>query len=72
MDLPILIDKKGDNYGSILVISHQLTKIIYYKLVIIIIDVSNLAKVIIYVIVRHYDLSNFIVTNWELLFTSKF
>ena len=70
--LPILTDWKGDNYNSILVIVDRLTKMIYYKPVKVNINAPGLAKVIINVVMKHYGLSDSIVTDWELLFTSKF
>ena len=70
--LPVLTDWKGDSYDSILVIVDQLMKIVHYKPVKITINASDLAKVIINVVVRHYGLPDSIVTNWGLLFTSKF
>ena len=70
--LPILIDWKGDNYDSILVIVNRLTKMVHYKLVKVTINAPGLAEVIINVVVRHHGLPDSIVTDWELLFTSKF
>ena len=69
--LPILTDWKGDSYNSILVIIDRLTKTVYYKLVKVTIDALGLAKVIIDVVVRHHGLSDLIVTNRGLVFTSK-
>ena len=60
------------SYDSILVIIDWLTKIVYYKLVKITIDVPGLAKVIINMVVQYHGLFNLIVTNRSLLFTSKF
>ena len=45
---------------------------VYFKLVKVTINTSSFAKVIIDVIIRHYDLLNSIVTNWELFLTLKF
>ena len=45
---------------------------IHYKLVKVIIDAPNLIEVIIDVVVRHYGLPDFIVTNQGSFFTSKF
>ena len=70
--LSISPDWKGDCYDSILVIVDWLTKIVYYKPVKVIIDTSRLAKVILDVVVQHYDLSNSIVSDKGSLFTSKF
>ena len=70
--LPVSIDGKRDNYDSILVIVDQLTKMIHYKLVKIILDAPGLIKVIIDLVMRHHGFPNLIVTNWSSLFTSKF
>lgn len=59
----VLINRKDKSYNLILVIINQLTKIIYYKLVKIIINVPDLAIVIIDIIVRYYSLFNFIIIN---------
>ena len=72
MSLPILIDWKRDNYDSIFVIVNWLTKMIYYKLVKVIINVPSLIKIIINIIIRYHGLLNSIVINQRLLFTSKF
>ena len=45
---------------------------IHYKLIKAIINTISLVEVIINVIIRYYSLSDLIVTNRELLFTSKF
>ncbi len=45
---------------------------VYYKPIKIIIDVSDLAEVIIDMVVQHYGVLKSIVTNWGLLFISKF
>ena len=45
---------------------------VHYKLVKIMIDALSLVKVIIDNIVRHHGLSDSIITDWSLLFTSKF
>ena len=70
--LPVSIDWKSDNYGSILVIVDQLTKIIHYKPVKISLDARRLAKVFIDIVVRHHGLSDSIVTDKSFFFTSKF
>ena len=53
--LLILTNWKGNSYDSILVIIDRLTKIVYYKSVKVIINALGLAKVIINVVVRHYN-----------------
>ena len=45
---------------------------VYYKLVKIIIDILGLTKVIINMVVRHYDLPDITVTDQMSFFTSKF
>ena len=69
--LPVTTDWTGDNYDSILVIVNRLIKMVHYKSVMITINASALAKVMINVVVRHHGLSDSIVTDKELLFTSK-
>ena len=70
--LPILTDWKRDSYDLILVIVDRLTKMVHYKSVKVTIDTQGLAKVIIDVVVKHHDLSDSIITDRGLLFTSKF
>ena len=69
--LPISFNWKRDSYNSFLVIVNWLTKMVHYKPVKITFNAPSLAKVIIYVIVWHYRLPNSIVTNRDLVFTSK-
>ena len=70
--LLISTDWKGESYDFILVIVDQLTKMVYYKPVKVIIDAPGLAEVILDVVVWHYGLPDSIVTNRGSLFTSKF
>ena len=70
--LPILINRKGEYYDSILVIVDWLTKMVRYKSVKISIDASRVAKVIIDVIIWHNSLFDSIVTDQGSVFTSKF
>ena len=72
IDLLILINKKNNSYDSILIILNLLTKLIYYKLIKIIINISNLTKIIINIVIKYYIFLNLIVINRGLLFTSKF
>ena len=72
MDLPILTDWKRNSYDSILVIVNRLTKMVHYKLVKVTTNAPGLAEVIIDIVVRHYGLSNSIITDRGSLFTSKF
>lgn len=55
-----------------LVIVNQLTKMIHYKPVMITIDAFVLAEVIINIVVRQQDLLNLIISDWGLVFISKF
>lgn len=50
------IDWKENSYDAILAIVNQLTKIVYYQPVKITKDITDLAKIIIDVIVRHHSL----------------
>ena len=66
--LPVLTNWKGKNYDSILVIVNRLIKIVYYEPVKVTINVPRLANVVVW----NHGLSNLIITNRGLLFTSKF
>ena len=70
--LPVSTDWKGESYDFILVIINRLIKMVYYKLVKVTIDAPELAEVILNVVVWHYGLSDSIVSDRGLLFTSKF
>lgn len=61
-----------DSYNLILVIIDQLIKIVYFKLLKIIINLFRLAKVIIKVLVYHNSFLNFIMINKSSFFISKF
>lgn len=63
---------KGDSFNPILVIVDQVTKMVYYKSIKVIIDVSDLAKVIINMVIRHHGVPQSIITDWRSLFTLKF
>lgn len=63
---------KDDSYDSILVIVDWLIKMVHYKSVKVTIDALGLAKIILDVIVWHYNLPNSIVSNKGSLFISKF
>lgn len=56
--LPIFSNQKDEIYELILVINDQLRKMVYYKLVKVIMDTPVLAEVIIKIVVRHYGLSD--------------
>lgn len=59
-------------YDSILVIFNRLTKMVYYKLILIITNAEQLAKISIEIVIKYQGLLNAIVTNRGSLFTSKF
>ena len=63
---------KDNGYDSILIIVDQLTKMVHYEPVKVIIDVPGLAKVIIDIFVHHHKVLKSIVIDQGLLFTSKF
>ena len=70
--LPLFSDWKSDNYNFILVIVDQLTKIVHYKPVKVIIDAPGLAEVILDVVVWHHGLPDSIISNWGAIFMSQF
>ena len=70
--LPFSSDWKGNSYNFILIIIDQLTKMVHYKPVKVIIDTPGLAKVIIDMVIQYHDLPNSIVTDKSSVFTSKF
>ena len=69
---PISANQKNDSYNSILVIVDWLIKIVNYESVKVRINILNLAKVIMDVIVRYYGVPKSIVINQSSLFISKF
>ena len=69
---PISVNWKGNSYDSIVVIIHQLTKMIHYELVKITINVLSLTKVIINLVIHHYRAPELIIIDQGLLFMSKF
>ena len=70
--LPLSTDWKGDNYDLILVIVNHLTKIVYYEVVKITIDILELAKVIIIMVMQYYGFPDSIISNRRVIFMSKF
>lgn len=70
--LPISANWKNDSYNSTQVIIDQLTKIVYYEPVKVIINELDLAKVIINMVICHHGVPELIVIDQSLLFTSKF
>lgn len=61
--LPISTNWKDGTYDLILIILNKLTKIFYYKLLKVIIDIPDLVKVIINKIVRHHSLLDSIISD---------
>ena len=72
MGLPISTNWKRENYDSILVIIDQHMKIVYYKLVKVIIYAWELANVILDVVVLYHGLLNSIVSDRRSLLILKF
>lgn len=70
--LLILKDLKRDKKILKFVIVDRLTKMIYYKLFKIILDIIWIAEIIMDVIVRQYDFLDSIISNWGTLFILKF
>ncbi len=62
-DIPILTNWKSESYNLILVIVDSFTKIIYYELVKVTMDVLGLIEVIINVIVCYHRVSELIITD---------
>ena len=69
---PLLVDLKSNSYDAILIIIDQLTKMIHYKVVKSTIDVSTLTEVIINIVIRYYGLLEFIISDLNSVFISKF
>lgn len=63
-----IIDWKSNSYNIILFVIDCLIKIVHYKSVKMIIDITNVAKVINNILVKHYNLSELIIGDWGLLF----
>ena len=72
MSFLILVNKKSDSYDLILVIIHQLIKMIYYKPIKVTIDVLSLVKVIINMVLCYFRVLESIIMERSLLFISKF
>ena len=70
--LPQSTDWRGDGDDSIMVIINQLAKMVHQKPVQRTITVPALAEVIFNIVIWHYVLTNSIVSNRGLIFTSKF
>lgn len=71
IELLVSVDWKDNNYDLILVII-IITKMVYYKLVKVTINIVGLTKVITNVLVYHHGFLDLIVTNKSSFFTSKF
>lgn len=67
----LLIEGKSNNHDTILVINY-LIKIVYYNLVKININATNLSKIITNIIIKYHDLPKSIISNLGLLFTLRF
>lgn len=63
IDLLVSTNWIDKTYNSILIIIDQLTKMIYYQPVNIIIKTPSLAKVIITMVVQHHGLPDLIISN---------
>ena len=72
MGLPPSTNYKDDGYDSILVIIDWLIKIVHYELVKMIINASDLAKIILHIVVQLHNLHNSIVGDRSSVFTSEF
>lgn len=72
IDLSISTNWKSKSYILILFIIDQLIKVAHYEPVKIIIDASNLVKVIVNMIVWYYSFSNLIINNRSFVFKLKF
>lgn len=55
--LLLSIDWKSDSYDAILDLVDCLTKMVYYEPIKMTLDIANLTKVIINVVIRHHSLS---------------
>lgn len=58
IELPVLTNWKSETYNLIFIIINKLINIVHYKLIKVTINTSDLAKVIIDVIVLHHGLSD--------------
>lgn len=67
IDLLVLVKWKSNSYDAILVKFDQLIKMIYYKIIKTTIDVLGLVKVIINMVVKHYNFSKLIINDCGLL-----
>lgn len=72
VSLPLLVDRKNNNYDTILVIINWLIKMVYYKVVKTTINVLELAEMISNIVVTYYSLLKLIIIERGLLLNSKF
>lgn len=72
MSLSILMNWNKDRYDAILNIVDYLTKIIYYELIKIIIDIASLAEIVIDLMVKYHNISKSIISDKSPLFTFIF
>lgn len=72
IDFLLLVDWKRNNYNAILVLVDWLVRIIYYKMVKTTIDILGVVEVTINIVVWYSDLLKSIISNYGLLFISKF
>ena len=70
--LPISSNWKSNNYDFIFIVVDCLTKIVYYKLIWIIIDIFGIAQVIIAIIFQYYNFFDLIMSNQGSVFILKF
>ena len=70
--LPISTNWKGNSYDSILVIVDQITKMVHYKLVKVIIYALGLVEIILDMVVWHHSLLDSIVSDKGSLVIPKF
>lgn len=68
----VSLNWKSETYNSVLVIIDQLTKMVHYELVKIVIDSMRLVEVIINIIIWYHDLPDSIVMDQGSIFTSIF
>lgn len=68
----VFINQNNKSYNSIFVIINWFIKMVYYRSVKVTINVFALAKLIINIGIRYYDLLDSIIINQVLLFTLKF
>lgn len=68
MELPISANSKGNSYNLIFFIINRLIKNVYYKLVKVTINILNLTKLIINIIMYYYNIYELIITDQSLLF----